>query len=58
MNAPKLKELGGDVFKDWFTRETVESESSAVVQSMDPKDLEVLLIACCAYSTLVIHRYA
>ncbi|KAH7728036.1 UDP-N-acetylglucosamine transferase subunit ALG14 [Aphelenchoides avenae] len=56
VNAPKLKDLGGDVFKDWFHRETVESESSAVVQSMDPKDLEVLLIACCAYSTLVIHR--
>jgi hypothetical protein len=55
VNVTQLKELGGRMFKDWYTREC-QGESSVVVQQMDANELAILLEACCAYSTPIVHR--
>uniref|UniRef100_A0A914HD06 UDP-N-acetylglucosamine transferase subunit ALG14 n=1 Tax=Globodera rostochiensis TaxID=31243 RepID=A0A914HD06_GLORO len=56
LNTAHLNSLGGRMFKEWYEREC-QGEQNAVIQSIDPDELEELLRTCCAYGpTPVIHR--
>lgn len=55
VNSVKLKELGGRLFKDWYDRECL-GETSIVALSLDSEELLLLLEACCAYSSPILHR--
>ncbi|KAI6191721.1 N terminal Xaa Pro Lys N methyltransferase 1 [Aphelenchoides bicaudatus] len=55
VNATALNELGGSLFKDWYTRECT-GETTIVTTEFDDDELNVLLKACCAYSSIVVAR--
>ena len=55
VNTNQLNALGGRMFKEWFERDC-QGEQNAVVQSLNTNELGILLRACCAYSTPIVHR--
>lgn len=42
------------MFDKWYNDE-VSHEECSIVQELAPDDLKLLLMACCAYSTIVVH---
>ncbi|KAF7633351.1 hypothetical protein Mgra_00007233 [Meloidogyne graminicola] len=55
VNTNQLNTFGGRLFKEWYERDS-QGENTCVVQSIDDKELDLLLTACCAYSTPIVHR--
>ena len=56
VNTNQLNALGGRMFKEWYERDC-QGEQTAVVQSLNNDELEVLLKSCCAYTTPIVHRF-
>lgn len=55
VNATSLSELGGSLFKDWYNRECT-GETTVVATELDTDEIDILLKACCAYSTIIVTR--
>jgi hypothetical protein len=55
VNAAALKDLGGSLFNDWYNQECV-GENTIEVTELDNIELDTLLTACSAYSTVVVTR--
>ncbi|KAI6244208.1 hypothetical protein M3Y99_00093800 [Aphelenchoides fujianensis] len=55
VNTTELNNLGGSLFASWHRRE-LEGESAVAVTELHEDELDALLKACCAYSTVVITK--
>jgi hypothetical protein len=55
VNGADLKEIGGSLFQGWYNRESV-GETTIVATELSEEELDALLTACCAYSSIIISR--
>uniref|UniRef100_A0A914YKI4 Uncharacterized protein n=1 Tax=Panagrolaimus superbus TaxID=310955 RepID=A0A914YKI4_9BILA len=54
INPTYLKNLECELFTKWYNDE-VTHESCTIIQELSENELEILLNACCGYSSIVIH---